>query len=398
MLIKRRSFLQSSALATASLLVPRFLKEFSAQQVPAKGQKILVVLQLTGGNDGLNTIVPVRNDLYYRLRPSVALAKEKTLGLTDEAGIHTQLPFFADSFHKGSMAVLNSVGYPNPNRSHFHSLDVWHIGSEAKEHLNTGWLGRYIESKNKGADRPLVVELSNSTSLALKGNKASGISMRDPKAMAEYLAIWGAREVIRNHHHDHHHQQAEYMYRTLASTVAGVDYIAANTQSLPAGTTFPGGDLGRDLRMVASLIRADIETNVYYLEQDGYDTHADQGHTHNRLFKNLNAGLEAFFKELKEQGRSEDVLVMVFSEFGRRVAQNASRGTDHGAAGNVLFFSGGLKRGGLLNELPDLANLDQGDLRYQVDFRQVYATVLKKWLGADDRAILGRPYDYLDFL
>jgi len=182
MVIKRREFLQVGSLATASLMVPKFLKAFEAGNMVPAGNKVLVILQLSGGNDGLNTVIPYRNDIYYKSRPRLGIEKSKILSLTDEAGLHPALTGFKEMYEDGSLGIMNGVGYPNPDRSHFRSMDIWHTGSESKEYWTTGWLGRYLDAQCKGCDKPTyALELDDTLSLALKGEEAKAIAMKDPK-------------------------------------------------------------------------------------------------------------------------------------------------------------------------------------------------------------------------
>lgn len=197
----------------------------------------------------------------------------------------------------------------------------------------------------------------------------------------------------------HNHEQvADYLYKTMAETLSSADYIFAQSRLRPTKAIYPTTELGNNLKTIASLIMSDIDTKVYYVSLGSFDTHVNQQAQQQRLFSEMNDSVMAFVKDLKDNNRFNDVLLFTFSEFGRRVAQNASGGTDHGTANNMFFISGGLQKKGLLNALPNLADLDEGDLKYQVDFKEVYATVLNKWLNADDKAIMGREFTYLDFI
>ncbi|GAA4320357.1 DUF1501 domain-containing protein [Flaviaesturariibacter amylovorans] len=400
MLFKRREFLQVGSLATASLFLPKFLKAFEAPAFVPPGNKVLVVLQLGGGNDGLNTVVPVRNDIYYRSRPKLALAREKTIALTDEAGLHPALPSFADAYHNGNMVLLNGVGYPNPERSHFRSMDIWHSGSHSHQYINTGWVGRYLDAQCNGCARPTqALEFDDTLSLALKGEQMNGLALRDPRSLAGTTNEKFFRDVTQQHIDHHGHEQpADYLYKTLSSTLSGAEYIYKNSKLRGTQASYPNTALGKRFRIIGSLVLSDIDTKVYYVSLSGFDTHINQEVTHARALKEVNDAVDAFLKDMKANGRFDDVLLMTFSEFGRRVAQNASAGTDHGAANNMFLFGGGLKQKGMLNPMSDLTDLDNGDLKYQLDFKQVYATVLKKWLGTDDKAVLGEQFSHLKFI
>ncbi|RYZ21698.1 MAG: DUF1501 domain-containing protein [Chitinophagaceae bacterium] len=401
MIIKRREFLQVGSLATASLLMPKFLKAFEAPSFVPPGNKVVVVLQLSGGNDGLNTVIPVRNDIYYRERPRLGITREKALGLSDEVGLHPALRSFADAWNDGSMAILNSVGYPNPDRSHFRSMDIWHSASQSNEYLNTGWLGRYLDAQCHGCDQPTqALEIDDSLSLALKGAQTNGLALKDPRRLYGTANERFFREVAKKHGADHHHdeQPVDYLYKTMAQTLSSADYIFKQSRVHPTSADYPRTGLGNELKTIASLIYSEINTKVYYVSLGSFDTHVNQEGQQQRLFQEMNDAVGAFIKDMKAAGRWNDVLLFTFSEFGRRVAQNASGGTDHGTANNMFLLGGGLKEKGLLNELPNLSDLDEGDLKHRVDFKDVYATVLNKWLGADDAAVLGKKYNHLSFL
>lgn len=387
------------SLATASLLVPRFLKAFDGKAVVPKGNRVLVILQLSGGNDGLNTVIPTYNDIYYKERPRLGIEKTKALALTDEAGLHPSLVALKGLYDEGELAILNSVGYPNPDRSHFRSMDIWHSASDSRDYWNNGWVGRYLDAQCSGCDKPTyALELDDMLSLALKGEQVNAIAMRDPRRLYGTANERFFREVMKQHVDEPGEQPVDYLYKTMASTLSSADYIFQQSKMSPTKAVYPQTQLGTDLKTIASLIYSDINTKVYYLSLGSFDTHVNQQFTQQRLFTEMNDAVAAFTKDLKANGRFDDVMLMTFSEFGRRVSQNASGGTDHGTANNMFFVGGGLKKKGLINALPDLSDLDEGDLKYKVDFKSVYATVLNKWLGADDAAILKQSYPHLSFI
>jgi uncharacterized protein (DUF1501 family) len=401
MVIKRRNFIQLGSLATASFMVPKFLKAFEGKAMVPPGNKVVVILQLSGGNDGLNTIIPVRNDIYYKARPRIGITKNKAISLTDEAGIHPALTAFADAFNDGSLSILNNVGYPNPDRSHFRSMDIWHTASQSNEYWNSGWLGRYLDAQCNGCSKPTqALELDDVLSLALKGEQSKGLAFKDPKRLFGTSNEKFFKEVSRHHQADHHHdeQPVEYLYKTMAETLSSADYIFKQSKLHPSAADYPKTELGNNLKTIASLIYSEINTKVYYVSLGSFDTHINQEMQQQRLFREMNDAVAAFTKDLKANNRFNDVLFFTFSEFGRRVSQNASGGTDHGTANNMMFLSGGLKEKGILNALPDLSDLDEGDLKYNVDFKNVYATVLEKWLSADAQKILGKTYTPLNFI
>jgi len=399
MFIKRKEFIQIGSLATASLMLPKFLKAFEGRTMVPAGNKVVVILQLSGGNDGLNTVIPFRNDLYYKARPRLGIVKDKALALTDEAGLHPALSAFKEFYDDGSLAVLNNVGYPNPDRSHFRSMDIWHTASQSTEYWNHGWVGRYLDAQCNGCDKPTqAIEIDDILSLALKGENMKGIAVKDPRRLYGTANEKFFRDVMKNHTDEKGEQPVDYLYKTMAETLSSADYIFQQSRLHPTNAEYPKTDLGNSMKTIASLIFSEINTKVYYVSLGSFDTHIGQEGQQQRLFTEMNDAMRAFVKDLKANGRFNDVMLFTFSEFGRRVAQNASGGTDHGTANNMFLVSGGLKQKGLINELPDLADLDEGDLKYKVDFKNVYATVLNKWLKADDKAILGKKYDYLNFI
>lgn len=399
MLIKRKEFIQVGSLATASLMVPKFLKAFEAPQMVLPGNKVVVILQLSGGNDGLNTVIPVRNDLYYKARPKLGIQRDKTAQVTDEVGFHPALKGFRDLYDDGGLAVLNNVGYPNPDRSHFRSMDIWHTASQSNEYWTNGWVGRYLDAQCKGCDKPTqAIEMDDVLSLALKGENIKGIAVKDPRRLYGTANEKFFRDVMKNHRDETGEQPVDYLYKTLSETLSSADYIFQQSRMHPTSATYPKTELGNSLKTIASLIFSEINTKVYYVSLGSFDTHINQDNQQTRLFTEMNDAVTAFVKDLKSQHRFEDVMLFTFSEFGRRVAQNASSGTDHGTANNMFLISGGLKQKGMLNKMPDLADLNEGDLKYNIDFKNVYATILNKWLGADDKAILSGEYDHLDFI
>ncbi|MCC7464874.1 MAG: DUF1501 domain-containing protein [Saprospiraceae bacterium] len=394
----RRDFLKSGSLATAALMMPQFLKALETPgAMPVNGRK-LVIIQLSGGNDGLNTIIPLRNDVYYRERPRLAIKPDKALRLTDEAGIHPTLSGLKSLWDDGAMAVLNSVGYPNPDRSHFRSMDIWHSGSPSDAYWETGWLGRYLDAHCAG--RPAAgLELDDTLSLALKGENAKGLAFQDARRLHEstrspYFSAYSAARGKS----ESDEAPVDYLYKTMAETLSSADYLFEQSKKRPSTVTYPATGLGKDLKTIASLILADTDTSVYYASLGSFDTHINQDGQQKRLFQELNDALLSFAADMKANGKWNEVLVVTFSEFGRRVAQNASGGTDHGTANCMLFLGGSLREKGLLNAMPDLGDLQDGDLKFFVDFRQVYATLLRQWLGADDQKILKNSFPTLSFL
>ena len=397
MLIKRKQFLQVGSLATASFMLPKFLKAFEKPMMVPPGNKVVVVIQFSGGNDGLNTVIPIRNDIYYRERPKLGIPKESAVQLTDEVGLNPALSAFKDLYNDGSLGILNNVGYPNPDRSHFRSMDIWQTGSASNEYVSTGWIGRYLDAQCKGCDKPTqALEIDDILSLALKGEDMNGLAFKDPRKLYSISNEKYFKDLDASHQHGE--ATADYLYKTMSETLSSADYIFQQSKLHPSSELYPATALGKDLKTIASLIMSDINTKVYYVSLGSFDTHVNQEQQQKRLFTELNDAVKVFTTDLKKNNRFQDVLMMTFSEFGRRVSQNASGGTDHGTASNMFFISGGLKEKGVLNAMPNLADLNEGDLKHTVDFKNVYATVLNKWLGADDSLILGNKFDHLNFV
>jgi len=394
--MKRRNFIAKSALGTVgSLLVPTFLKGFDQPTLPSylvDQGKILVVLQLSGGNDGLNTVVPFKNDLYFQKRPGLALKETEVLKLSDELGFHPSLGGLRALYDKGMVQIINEVGYPNPDRSHFRSMDIWQSGSGSDEYVTSGWLGRYLDSNCLGADcLPYkAIEVDDTLSMALKGNQVNGLAMADPgrlvkQARQPLITSLNKGPALLDE------DNLGYLYKTLASTVSSAEYIFETSHRLKNTETYPSNPLGKQFKTISTLIQSGISTKVYYVSVSGFDTHADQLRKQSRVLQEVSDSLKAFFDDLGKSSLGKEVLVMAFSEFGRRVAENGSRGTDHGTAGPVFLISQGIGKK-LEGTGPDLSQLDEGDLRYKTDFRDVYATLLQKWLmTSPDKIISGHP-------
>ncbi|WP_343305207.1 DUF1501 domain-containing protein [Chitinophaga niabensis] len=399
MQVNRRRFLQVGSLASASLMLPKFLKAMEQGNLVPPGNKVLVVVQLSGGNDGLNTVIPYRNDIYYKMRPTLGIKREQALALNDELGIHPALKSFKALYDDGALGILNSVGYPNPDRSHFRSMDIWQSASDSKDYWGTGWLGRYLDAQCKGCDKPTqALEIDDTLSMALKGDAVKGLALTDPQRLFGASNDRYFKELLDKQKHDDEHQNVGYLYKTMAETISSAAYIQQQFKTYKSKESYPTTELGRNMKTIAELIMTDINTSVYYVSHGSFDTHVGQQQQQQRLFEQLSDALQVFTTDLKKNDRFKDVLVMTFSEFGRRVGQNASGGTDHGTANNMFLIGGGLQQKGVLNEGPDLGNLQEGDLQYKVDFKNVYATLLKKWLGADDQAILRKQYEHLSFI
>ncbi len=432
----RRHFLGTGlTLASASIALPAFIQR-SAFGLPRPGlgmssipgvneDNILVVLQLGGGNDGLNTVVPFGDDNYYRKRPGIGVAANRVLPLGDGGvGLHPSLAAFKELHDEGLLATIQGIGYPNPNRSHFKSMDIWHTADTTG--TGAGWLGKYFDAECCGYGKgesgtpegsPATppgemqgqpgIAIGREAPLAMQGRKAKPISFETPdlfrwtgEDIHESLArpyaeitTHGVREGVNPD------SAAGFLMRTTLDAQVSSDLIRKAVRQQPLAE-YPGNALGRDMAMVASMIRAGLNTRVYYVSLGGFDTHAGQGNQngrHAQLLQTLATAVRAFYQDLKAGENDTRVLTMVFSEFGRRVAQNASGGTDHGTAA-PMFLAGPMVKPGVIGNHPSLTDLDDGDLKFQIDFRSVYASILEDWLSADSQAILEGSYRKLPVL
>lgn len=398
----RRDFIKHTGLATAGLMLPSFMQA-SIPFLPADVRpRVLVVIQLTGGNDGLNCIVPMNNDLYYKARPNIGYKKEELIRLSDDIGMNTSLQGLADLFFNGDVVLVNNVGYPNPNRSHFRSMDIWQTASDENTYLQTGWVGRILDQQfNKGINvmPHYAVEIDDSLSLALKGDNMSGFAVRNPEQLKNVNKNSFIDSVARSYTAGTHiHHNVDYLHKLLQDTTKSTDYIFEQSKKHTNQAIYPANAFSNQLKIIANLINAETNTSVYYVSLSGFDTHALQRSQQERQLKIYAEGLKAFVSDLKSTNRFKDTMIMTFSEFGRRVEENAGKGTDHGTANNVYLISGGLPRGGMINDMPDLAHLINDDLVFQTDFRHIYSTILDKWLKVSSTDILGRDFKPMDFI
>ena len=386
-------------MTSALAFMPGIIKGNALHTIARQGgAKKLVVVQLSGGNDGLNMAIPYRNDIYYSLRPKIAIESNTILKLTDEIGLNPELGGIHALFSEGKGCLLNNVGYPNPDHSHFRSMDIWQSASGSDKYLQSGWIGRYLDEVcETNCHSYNALEVDDTLSLALKGERVKGLAVKQPD---QFFNAAGNKFLANLHAADHQakNEALEYLYRTLSETESSIGYLKQQNKKSYTSTDYPQGEFANKLKKIAQFIAADSDIMVYYVSLTGFDTHVNQIVRQNKLLGELSDGIAAFMKDLKSSGKSEDVLVMTFSEFGRRVKQNASGGTDHGTANNIMLFSGDLKKPGVFNEVPNLESLAEGDLQYSLDFRSVYATILRKWLHADDRMILGSTFDMLSFV
>lgn len=381
--------------------IPAFIQNKDAK-LSSQDNK-LIIIQLSGGNDGLNTVVPYQNDLYYNLRPKLGLKQNKLITLDHDLAFNESLVGLSSLYDRGLLSIINAVGYPDPNRSHFRSMDIWQSGSKSRENWNTGWVGRYIdECTSQTGNRHVAIEADDSLSLAMKGENYNGLAVENP---AKYFRGSNnrfikkiLRKIERNEHHVHNHG-ASYLYKTLVETVSSAAYIKEKSKIQASRTTYPRSILGKQLKSIAEFIQSGIQCSIYYATLSGFDTHSAQLKKQKNLLRRYDVAVSAFVKDLESMGHFENTLILTFSEFGRRVAENDSKGTDHGTANNVFLIGKQLKKAGFYNEAVSLTDLDiNGDLNYKIDFKRIYATILKKWLNAEDQKILKANYAYLDVI
>jgi uncharacterized protein (DUF1501 family) len=396
--MERRKFLKQNVLASSLFFVPSFVKAFENAIKGSLGFKKLVIVQLSGGNDGLNTIIPYTNDIYYKSRPNIAIAKNDCIKITDEFGINKNLASLKHLYDKGYLSVINNVGYPNPIRSHFRSTDIWHTASDSNQYLNTGWLGRYIDIYGK---KPYSgIELDDSLSLIMKGDVLKGIATKNPTSLYNNTKTPYFKKVLdsqRDAHLSEHN--LGYLYKTMIEAKSSAKYIFETSKTYNSTLTYPNNPFGKQLKTTAQLINSSVESKVFYVSMGGFDTHVRQEKKQNKLLQTYSEAMDVFVKDLEQKDTFKDTLILTFSEFGRRVQQNAANGTDHGAANNVFIIGKNLKKQGFYNEAPNLIDLDKnGDIKYTVDFRSIYATILDKWLEVDDATILNKSYSKLGFI
>ena len=397
--MNKREFLKTSVFASGAMLIPSFLKgmEFLTPE-QLSGFKNVVIIQLSGGNDGLNTIVPYRDDLYYKNRPAIGLKNQEILRLSDSLAVNSNLKIIKELYDKGEVCIINNVGYPNPNRSHFRSMDIWHTASGSNEYLATGWVGRYLDSN---CTYPYEsIEVDSSLSLAMKGYEKNGIALANADKLYRDTREDFFKKIASNTKHNMLTEDNQgYLYKTLLGTYSSAEYIKETSKVYTTKIKYPDSKFAKNLKVIGDFIGSGLKTRVYYTSLGGFDSHVNQKNMQSRNFKIYSEGVSALVDDLKASGRFKDTLILTFSEFGRRVKQNASRGTDHGTANNVMVISGGLRKAGIYNEAPNLSDLDKnGDIKYSVDFRSVYATILGNWLEVNDKQILNNKFEKMGFV
>jgi uncharacterized protein (DUF1501 family) len=413
----RRDFIRLG-LGTASLLacgtsVPAFLAQSArglAAGSPDKSKgRLLVTVQLDGGNDGLNTIVPYRDDEYRKRRPKLQVPSASVLKIDDRVAFHPALRDFAKLLERQQLAAVQSVGYPNPNRSHFTSMAIWQSARLNPVTDTPGWLARYLDNRPPatGGDAPALHLYDASLPQALTGSTGYVPSFESLEFFRRRLGLPGmagreeqktALDQITRQRHGSSGSLLQFVERTALDTYASSARLEGILNQSVTESQYPEQfGLARRLRLIAQLVKAGLATSIYYTQFGGFDTHANQWYNHVSLLRELGASLKAFLEDLEKAGAGDRVLVLIFSEFGRRLAENASGGTDHGTAAPV-FLLGQSVRSGLHGPYPNLIDLQAGDPKHAIDFRQIYATILDQWLGAASEKVLGEAFVPLSIL
>lgn len=373
----RRQFLQHSALVSLTPAIPTFLANTAFGAPQRHDGRILVVIQLDGGNDGINTVVPFRDEGYAKYRDKLRIPTKDSIKLTDDLAFHPRLRSAAELFEDNRLSIVSGVGYPNPNRSHFKSMGIWHAASvdKADRNLGDGWLGHAIglEGVSQG---PHAIHIgTDDLPLALRGRRCTATTVSnsaDLQLTLKDLKVATPSTVTAD-------SLADYVTKSVSEAFASAKELSEYTKEGNA-SPYPGSKLGQRLKLVGQLIKSDASARVYYTSHGGFDTHASQPGTHANLLGEFSSSLKAFMNDMRDIGIEDRVLVMAFSEFGRRVEENASLGTDHGTAGPMILAGTRLTRREY-GKLPSLTDLENGDLKYTTDFRDIYAAVLTDWLG-----------------
>jgi uncharacterized protein (DUF1501 family) len=382
---------------TSAALAAQALEGTSVEKHP---ERILVVIELSGGNDGLNTIVPFGDPAYYRARPNLGIPERQVIKFADGYGFHPSMVGFERLYKDGLMAVVHGCGYDHPSLSHFSSMGFWHTGvPNGGEPL--GWLGRLADNGYNPATRNMIVNLGSSQSLAVRSQKHSPLVFDDP-ARFRREGTDGEKQVLveLSKARDTENAALDFLASTAQNATESSDFVRQASATYRTSVDYGiGGGVGGNLQRVAALIAAGMPTRLYYVTYSGnsFDTHVQQADLHSRLLMYTADAVRGFMEDIKRIGRADDVAVMMFTEFGRRVEENASLGTDHGTATPMFICGKGIK-GGLHGQHPSLTDLDDGNLKMTTDFRRVYATMIKDWLGYEDtQAVLKGKFETLGF-
>ena len=380
--MERRKFLQLTATgASGILLLPNFLTAqnlFSMDGDDAQ-DNVLIFIQLNGGNDGLNTFIPFNDPLYYENRAKIGVTKTEVINAINGLGFHPALKDLAKISQDGNLTVVQNVGYPNPNRSHFRSQEIWQTASDSQQYLDYGWLGRFLDIQCK--DENLAsLNVDSIDSLALKAANPTGLTVKD------FSRIQGIANGSESEMKLSDNPQLDFVRKLQFASLEGMEEISKALQNAKNYTeTYANNALAKNLEWMGKLIKGGLNSKIYYTSLSGFDTHNNQVQTHQRQLTILNDAVFSFYNDMKQNNLLSRVTVVVFSEFGRRVKENGT-GTDHGTAGPMMII-GGNNKGKIIGTNPNLSNLDNGDLIFETDFRSIYATLLKSKFNFDPVSI-----------
>lgn len=410
---RRHFFIQSAGLITLGAAAPAFLARAAVAEAAKTDlyQRILVIVQLAGGNDGVNTVVPHADDAYHAARPSLAIGKNAVLKINDRIGLHPQLSGMKELYDEGVLSIVQGVGYPHPNRSHFRSMDIWNTAQPESEITGDGWLGRALDQSaarfagkvpalSLGTENlPLALVAPRTNVPAIRsledyqlrfgeGGPAGDHPLR--QSLARKLADGGKAGT--DNGNDLH-----FLRQTLGTAIDSAERLKQVAASYQPAAPYPQTQLASSLKTVAQLIAGELGTRIFFVSLGGFDTHSRQAGSHSALLAELSGAVSAFFKDLRAHKLEDRVLLATYSEFGRRLKENGSLGTDHGAASQMFIVSGAAKSG-VHGEHPSLTDLDDGDLKHHTDFRSVYATLLDRWLQIPAEPVLGGKFAPVEFL
>jgi uncharacterized protein (DUF1501 family) len=411
MRITRRSFLRGSAvtgLVSLSGAPPAFLCRAAIAGGPSSREiegRILVILQLEGGNDGLNTVIPYNDDEYHKARPGIGVGRQAVLRLDDYHGLHPQLAGFKELYDAGALAIIQGVGYPHQDRSHFRSMDIWQSASLEAVAPDRGWIGRALDlnTASSAPEAPALAVGVQRLPLALTSADVNVPTIADVESFRLNLGGDGDSQRIRRELMQRlaqpgadSHGELLLLQRAAASAYRTAETLAEVTRDARAAAAYPGTRLAQQLKLVSQLIRGELGARIFFTSLGGFDTHSQQQGAHQGLLAELAGAVAAFYADLKEHKLDQQVALATYSEFGRRVKENGSLGTDHGAASQMFVVIPG--KGGIVGAHPSLTDLDDGDLKFHTDFRSVYATLLEKWLGYAAEPVLAERFTMLDFV
>ena len=410
--MKRRDFIKTSMVISAfGTRLPLMAVGRKQRQLGRTSQwesdRIVILIKLNGGNDGLNTVIPIQDDIYYQARPTLAIPSDQTLSVNDTTGFHYSLDPIYPFYQNGQVGIIQGVGYQQGNLSHFRSSDIWVTGSDANEHLTTGWLGRLFENEYPDfpdgvPDHPLAIQYNSANLLEFRTSQSNvGMMVFDPETM--YAIINGNYVPGEDDPAPETYGGEELSYIREIDTLS-MEYSEVINESAQAGVNtieYPGNNIGYQMALTAKLISGGLGTPVYRLYQPGYDTHANQANTHDNLLQDVSSSIAALLQDLSNQGLQDRVMVMTTSEFGRRVYENGSLGTDHGTSAPCLFFGSSIVPD-IFGDNPDLTNLNNNNnMQTQYDFRQIYSTLITDWFGLPEyiaQNVFGQSFDPIPFV